>query len=120
MWFIPGLLWGAAAWLGRSFLSVGTALVGQVIVGGILTFGLSYFAINELEAGAWFIGQVKTVLASLGGGSANSVILPLATIVEALRLVDCLIVIINAHLVGLGLRMAMSFAKANALAARVT
>lgn len=119
MWFIPTLLWGAVSWLGRSSLTLLTGLLGQVVIGGAITYGLSAFVVNEMEAGNWLLGQVSSLLSSMSG-SAGTVVLPLASVVEALRLVDCFLVILNAHLAGMGIKFAASLAKGSALHARVT
>lgn len=100
---LGSLITTGLSFVGRLLGTAVASVFSQFIIASILTFAVTYFLTTKVDAFAWALAQITTMLPQ--GMGVGSFVFPLGGVVEALRIIDCLMVIINAWFIGLSVSM---------------
>lgn len=103
---LPAIISGAGAVLASvssaffgAFIFLIQSLFGKILISAVLAYSLMFFFQAELEALTWAFEQIKNLMPE--STQTLGYTFQLGSVIDALRIKDCLLVIINAHFAGL-------------------
>ncbi len=101
---LGSLLASAAGLIGRFLLLTLTSILGQLVITAIIFVTLNIFFSAQIAGAEWAIEKAVEFYNDVTGGTIEYVF-PLGGVVDALRIIDCMVVLFNAYFSGMLIKL---------------